>query len=94
MALVQDDYERGDGSTYRAPQACPLCAGELRPVQVLSANQVGGLMVKVHVVGRMFARKTYVEALACRGCGHLLSFMSNPEIMDEPPAKIRWSRGQ
>lgn len=89
-----DDYERGDGSTYRAPEACPLCAGELRPVQVVFSNQVGGLMVKVHVVGRMFARKTYVEALACRGCGHLLSFMANPEIMDEPPAKPRRGRGQ
>jgi hypothetical protein len=87
---VQDGYEeRGDGSTYRAPRACPLCAGELRPVQLVLSNQVGGLMVKVHLAGRMFARRTYVEALACRGCGHLLNFLANPEIMDERPAKSR-----
>ncbi|WP_329571364.1 hypothetical protein [Kitasatospora sp. NBC_01266] len=88
-AGAEDDWP-SDGSTYRAPAACPLCAGELRAVEVdPHTDRPGRLLVKVFVPGKVFARKSTVEALACRGCGHLLFFMANPEIMDTPPP---WSR--
>ncbi|WP_035844647.1 hypothetical protein [Kitasatospora azatica] len=85
----EDDLP-GDGSTYRPPAACPLCAGELRPVQVACrTDRMGSLLVKVYLAGRMFARRSDVEAVACRACGHLLLFVAHPEVMDEPPAKAR-----
>ncbi|WP_344444277.1 hypothetical protein [Kitasatospora nipponensis] len=80
----------GDGSTYRPPPACPLCAGELREVQISTRSEA--VTVKVHLPSRMFARKSDVEALACRSCGHLLLFMAHPEIMDEPPPRARRKR--
>lgn len=84
-----DEWPR-DGSTYQAPTACPLCAGELRQVEVDAyTDRSGRLLVKAFVPGRVFARKSSVEALACRGCGHLLLFMANPEIMDGPPPRTR-----
>ncbi|MFE0461406.1 hypothetical protein ACFW1A_19375 [Kitasatospora sp. NPDC058965] len=90
----QDDQEwPGDGSTYRAPQACPLCGGELRTVQPgCRTDRSGSLLVKVFVPGRMFARSSGVEGVACRACGHLLLFVAHPEIMDEPTPKAKKSR--
>ncbi|GAA1935696.1 hypothetical protein [Kitasatospora viridis] len=87
---MQDGYDwQDDGTTFRPPAACPLCAGELRQVELGPSNELSGLSVRVHVARKLFARKSRVEALACRGCGHLLTFMANPEVMDEPPAKTR-----
>jgi hypothetical protein len=85
-----EDSMPGDGSTYRVPPACPLCAGELRPVQVACrTDRMGSLLVKVFVPGRMFARRSDVDAVACRSCGHLLLFVAHPEVMDEPAPKAR-----
>ncbi|PYC84683.1 hypothetical protein C7C46_07145 [Streptomyces tateyamensis] len=89
--MVEDEWP-ADGSSYRAPQACPLCGGELRAVQpACRTDRTGSLLVKVFVPGRMFARSSEVEGVACRVCGHLLLFVAHPEVMDEPaPKKRRW----
>ncbi|MFE9423747.1 hypothetical protein ACFYNO_12395 [Kitasatospora sp. NPDC006697] len=88
---MQDDDSqwRDDGTTFRPPAGCPLCGGELRQVELGPTHEVSGLSVRVHVARKLFARKSRIEAMACRGCGHVLSFMANPEVMDEPPAKSR-----
>jgi hypothetical protein len=90
--MREDESWPGDGSTYRVPPACPLCGGELRPVQAgCQTDRMGSLLVKVFVPGRMFARRSEVDGVACRACGHLLLFVAHPEVMDEPaPKKSRW----
>ncbi|MFG3286894.1 hypothetical protein [Streptomyces sp. NPDC048111] len=64
------------------PQACPLCAGALESVELRMTNAPNShFVVKFFRPDKMFASKSYVTALGCRECGHLLLFMEDRGIL-------------
>ncbi|MFE3180419.1 hypothetical protein ACFXKR_05865 [Streptomyces violascens] len=64
------------------PESCPLCGGELETVElrVTNANS-SSFVAKFYRPDKMFASKSYLTSLACRECGHVLTFLENRGIL-------------
>lgn len=64
------------------PASCPLCEGGLETVE-LSTSHSGSsyLVARFFRPDKMFASKSYLMALACRECGHVLTFLENRGIL-------------